>query len=113
MIAILFNAGNPTVLSSNPEVRLLLGPQEQLGQRPSLTAFISGTPQPTNSNITWYFNNQQQLPDGTLIDGNQLLLPKNIQFEVNGIFRCQVNTSAGIDYDNFKVTVIGEIIYRI
>ena len=48
------------------------------------------------------------LPDGVLEEGNEILLPRNIQFDVAGTYTCHVATSAGNSSDDFIVTVISE-----
>ena len=99
--------GNPTVLSSTPELSLRHGVQP--GNRPTLIAFVSGNPQPNRSNITWYFNNQPlSMARSILQDGNELLLPSNIGFDLAGRYTCQVTTSAGTASDDFLITVIRE-----
>ena len=95
--------GNPTVLSSTSKLSLRRGTQQS--SRPTLIAFVSGNPQPTGSDITWYFNNQS-LPSSILQEGNELLLPSNIEFDLAGRYTCQVSTSAGTASDDFLVTVI-------
>lgn len=97
-------------MSSTPELSLHHGVQP--GSRPTLIAFVSGNPQPNRSNITWYFNNQSLsssiLHSSILQDGNELLLPSNIGFDLAGRYTCQVTTSAGTASDDFLITVIRE-----
>ena len=71
-------------------------------------AFVSGTPQPNESDITWHFNGQS-LPSslGVVERGNALILPGNVQFEIDGRYTCQVTTSAGNSSDDFLVIVTG------
>ena len=101
--------GNPTVLSSAPELRLHHGVQWK-GSHPTVIAFVSGTPQPSQSNITWYFNDQS-LPTSILQEGKELILPSNIGFGLAGRYTCQVTTSAGTASDDFLVTIIRQYSY--
>ena len=104
--------GNPTVLSSTPEVRLHHGVQQ--GSRPALIAFVSGNPQPNRSDITWHFNETDQPPPSSIRqDGNELLLPSNIGFDLAGRYTCQVTISAGTASDDFLITVIREYLQYI
>jgi hypothetical protein len=104
MILIIY-VGNPTVLSSTPELRIRHG--VQLGSRPTLIAFVSGNPHPNKSDIIWHFNNQS-LPSRIRQDGNELLLPRNIGFDLAGRYTCYVTTSAGTASDEFLFIVTRE-----
>lgn len=99
------HSGNPTVIASNPELRLQNGVQEVT--RPSLVAFVSGIPQPAD--IIWYFNNHQPLPSEILKARNELILPRNIEIKIAGIYTCQVTTSAGTSSDDFIVTILSKL----
>ena len=107
--SLLICIGNPTVLSSISELKLHQGLQSQ-GNRPTLAAFISGSPQPSKSDITWYFNQNQSLPSDIIITqgGKELILPHNVHFNLAGRYTCHVTTSAGTAYDEFLITVIRE-----
>ena len=100
------HVGNPTVLSSAPELSFRHG--AQIGSRPTLVAFISGNPQPTESDIMWYFNNQSLPSSDILEDGSELLLPRYIGLDLVGRYTCQVTTSAGTASDDFLFTVTRE-----
>ena len=100
------HVGNPTVLSSAPELSLRHG--VQVGSRPTLVAFVSGNPQPTESDIIWYFNNQSLPSSDILEDGSELLLPRYIGLDLVGRYTCQVTTSAGTASDDFLFTVTRE-----
>lgn len=96
--------GNPTVLSSIPKRSLRHGTHPH--RRPTLTAFVSGNPQPNESDITWYFGNNQSLPSSIRQGSKELLLPRNIELDLAGRYTCQVTTSAGTASDDFLVTVL-------
>ena len=101
---------NPTVIASTPE--LSVSSRVGQGSRASLLAFVSGTPPPTLSDITWYFNNNQSIPTGSLIDdsvgGTELLLPRTLLPSHSGTYTIQVSTTSGTARDSFMVTVTGE-----
>ena len=99
--------GNPTIIASSPELRIPRGTQSS--SIPFLAAFVSGIPQPSNLNITWYFN-AQSLPGELTINGNgkEVLFPRNILFSFAGRYTCQVTTSSGTANDSFVVIVTGE-----
>ena len=104
--------GNPTVLSSTPELSLHHGVQQ--GSHPTLIAFVSGTSQPNRSDITWYFDDQSlSMASSILQDGNELFLPSNIGFDLAGRYTCQVTTSTGTAFDDFLITVIRECLQYI
>ena len=100
------HVGNPTVLSSAPELSFRHG--VQVGSRPTLVAFVSGDPQPTESDINWYFNNQSLPSSDILEDGSELLLPRYIGLDLAGRYTCQVTTSAGTASDDFLFTITRE-----
>ena len=97
--------GNPTVIASTPQ--LFVSSRVVQGSRATLQAFVSGTPPPTDSDINWYFNNQS-IPDGSLIDGTDLLLPRTPLPSHSGTYTIQVTTTMGTARDSFVVTVTGE-----
>ena len=97
--------GNPTVIAASPELRIPRG--TQTSSIPFLAAFVSGIPQPSNLNITWYFNDQS-LPEGLTETGRDVLFPRNVQPRFAGMYMCQVTTSSGTASDNFVVIVTGE-----
>ena len=101
----IISAGNPAVIASTPNHFII----PTAGSRPTLIAFVSGSPAPTRNNITWYFNNGT-LPPDTLFNGDksELLLPANTPREYSGIYTIQVTTSNGTASDNFAVTVTSE-----
>ena len=78
----------------------------QGNSRPVLVAFVSGTPYPSPSNISWKFNDRRSLPEGVMENGHELLLPGNIRPEIEGVYTCNVTTSAGSDSANIPVSLI-------
>ena len=100
----LFYLGNPTVITASETVILRGG--NQGNSRPVLMAFVSGTPYPSASNISWQFNNRKNLPSGVIENGHELLLPGNIRSEIAGVYTCHVTTSAGSDSANISVSLI-------
>ena len=107
MISII-SVGNPTVIAATPS-RLLT---DTTANRPSLIAFISGSPTPNSNDITWYFNNGSVPPGVEFLGGNtQLFLPLSTPPEFSGIYTVQVTTSSGTASDNFNVTVPRELMY--
>ena len=101
-----FFLGNPTVIAATPSLPIPEGPQGT--SRPTLVAFISGSPAPTGENITWYFNNGD-LPTDFLSDGRELVFPRNVLAEYAGIYTIQVTTSRGTATDRFEVIVTSEL----
>lgn len=79
---------------------------DQDNSRPVLVALVSGTPYPQPSNISWRFNNSRSLPDDVVENGHELLLPGIIRPEIEGVYTCNVTTSAGSDSTNISVRLI-------
>ena len=98
-------SGNPTVIASNPQ-QLISG--RDAGRRFTLIAFVSGNPQPTPSEITWYFNDNQSLPMDAMPQGGELLLPRPVRPEHAGTYTIQVATQRGIARESFQVTVTSQ-----
>ena len=100
----LFFLGNPIVITASGPVVLREGDQDN--SRPVLVALVSGTPYPQPSNISWRFNNSRSLPDDVVENGHELLLPGIIRPEIEGVYTCNVTTSAGSDSTNISVRLI-------
>lgn len=100
-------AGNPIAIAAIPQLQIPRGSQS--GSRPILAAFISGSPAPTRDNITWYFNNGEDLPSGIIRDGSELVLPSVVPRELAGDYTVQVTTSRGTARDTFEVIVTSEL----
>ena len=100
-------AGNPTAIAATPLRLIPQGPQSQ--GRPTLTAFISGSPAPTAGDVTWFFNNGSPLPDGLIIDGSEVVFPSTILPEHSGNYTIRVNTSSGTATAIFQVIVTSEL----
>ena len=93
------------MIASTPQ---LLISSRDAGRRFSLIAFVSGSPQPTSSQISWYFGANQSLPVGALTTGSELLLPRPVLPEHAGTYTIQVATQQGTARDSFQVTVTSE-----
>lgn len=98
--------GNPTVVTGAQNKVLRFG-QQDMNSRPSLVAFVSGTPYPAHSNIEWRLNNGP-LPDDVVAINNELLLPSYIGADLEGRYTCHVTTSAGTASDDIYVMLICE-----
>ena len=94
------HTGNPTVIASTPSLSLNAGSQGS--SIPALIVFVSGSPQPQRSNITWTFNGT---PDSTT--GPLFALTNIIEVSHAGLYTCTVQTTAGSDSAEFMVTVNG------
>ena len=101
-------AGNPTVIAGSPLLPVAEG--AVISGRPTLVAFVSGSPAPTSDNITWYFNNGPLLPEFDLIQGKtELSLPRIVEARFSGIYTIQVTTSSGTVTERFEVIVTSEL----
>ena len=90
----------------NSQIHVLRFGQQEDNFRPRLVAFVSGTPYPSLSDIHWRFNNNRNLPDGVVVNGNELLLPGYIRSEIEGTYTCHVTTLAGTDSADVHVSLI-------
>ena len=101
-------AGNPTVIAGSPLLPIAEG--AFIFGRPTLVAFISGSPAPTRDNITWYFNNGPLLSEFDLFqDRTKLSLPRIVEARFTGIYTIEVATSRGTVTENFEVIITSEL----
>lgn len=102
-------AANPAVIPNAPFLTLNDGSQGS--SRPSLQAFVSGTPFPEISQGTWLFNGMAEFPPSTSPFERELILSAFLTHEHSGMYTYTVRTSAGNTTANFIVTVIGELLF--
>ena len=103
-------ADNPVLISNRLWVGIELVRHHTT---PFLDVFGSGTPQPANSNYTWFFNgsvissaDSSSAPGVLTVLPTRVLFVENVMATVEGIYRCELSTSAGLR--NVSIHVIGE-----
>ena len=79
--------------------------QQDFNTRPILVTFVSGAPYPSRSNISWQLNGQN-LPEGIVENGNELILPAYVRSEVEGRYTCRVTTTQGTASADIYVRLI-------
>ena len=79
--------------------------QQDSNSRPILVVFISGTPYPSQSDIVWRLNGND-LPDGIVENGNELILPAYVRSELEGRYTCHVTTTQGRASADIYVSLI-------
>ena len=71
--------------------------------------FGSGTPQPTNDNYNWTLNDGPLNDDDYFnVEPTRIALETTIQFEISGVYRNVLTTSAGVRSAEIQLNVEGE-----
>ena len=87
-----------------------------------LKVFVSGNPEPSKANITWYLNNELLTPnlatskgfDITFTKSSVFITPDNgFQLSMEGKYECRVTTSAGTAIASHTLDIHCELISHI
>ena len=87
-----------------------------------LKVFVSGNPEPSKANITWYLNNELLTPnlatskgfDITFAKSSVFITPDNgFQLSMEGKYECNVTTSAGTTTASHTLDIHCELITHI